>query len=30
MVDPTALQNQLKEAETHNSGWHELKARVEK
>lgn len=30
MVDPTALQNQLKEAETHNAGWHELKARVEK
>ena len=30
MVDPTALQNQLKEADTHNSGWHELKARVEK
>lgn len=30
MVDPTSLQNQLKEAETHNAGWHELKARVEK
>lgn len=30
MVDPTALQNKLKEAETHNAGWHELKARVEK
>ena len=30
MVDTTALQNQLKEAETHNAGWHELKARVEK
>lgn len=30
MVDPTALQNQLKEAESHNAGWHELKARVEK
>lgn len=30
MVDPTALQNQLKEAETHNAGWYELKARVEK
>lgn len=29
-VDTTALQNQLKEAETHNAGWHELKARVEK
>lgn len=29
-VDTIALQNQLKEAETHNAGWHELKARVEK
>ena len=29
-VDTTALQNQLKEAESHNAGWHELKARVEK
>lgn len=29
-VDTSDLQNKLKEAETHNSGWHELKARVEK
>ena len=29
-VDTTELQNKLKEAETHNAGWHELKARVEK
>lgn len=29
-VDTSDLQNQLKEAETHNAGWHELKARVEK
>lgn len=29
-VDTSDLQNKLKEAETHNAGWHELKARVEK
>ena len=29
-ADTTSLQNKLKEAETHNAGWHELKARVEK
>lgn len=29
-VDTSELQNKLKEAETHNAGWHELKARVEK
>ena len=29
-VDTSDLQNKLKEAETHNEGWHELKARVEK
>lgn len=29
-ADTTELQNKLKEAETHNAGWHELKARVEK
>lgn len=30
MLDTSDLQNKLKEAETHNAGWHELKARVEK
>ena len=29
-ADTTELQNKLKEAENHNAGWHELKARVEK
>ena len=29
-VDTSELQQKLKEAETHNAGWHELKARVEK
>ncbi len=29
-VDTSDLQNKLKEAESHNAGWHELKARVEK
>ena len=29
-VDISELQQKLKEAETHNAGWHELKARVEK
>ena len=29
-VDTTELQNKLKEAESLNAGWHELKARVEK
>ncbi len=29
-VDTSDLQNKLKEAEAHNAGWHELKARVEK
>lgn len=29
-ADTSDLQNKLKEAETHNAGWHELKARVEK
>lgn len=29
-ADTSDLQNKLKEAESHNAGWHELKARVEK
>lgn len=29
-VDTSELQQKLKEAENHNAGWHELKARVEK